>query len=619
MALVSGSLIEIADYNDLALAVNNIYSEGNINLAYTTSNLIHNTLASGAGESAGAVKTLAPTPVLGDFIVAIVNNITLIDGVDYTIDYGLSQITYIGALAANAVLKVYNRNSHKIGWGQQASVYPISAGDPILADEAVLQAYLEANVNNLIDKTNIMTERVGSVVELTRVAEGALIFATDTTTITSTINAEVLTGNVYHNNDIATVSPSVNSFTRTETWETLLVGIFEWKFTDYNQFRYFFNTGSEIRCNVAMTGDIQDSGYNNWSQVVNTMGSLIIDHDTAGQTGTNGITSNIGAYELTSIFQTIYTSGSPAAPVDGDGTGPGVPGPPSPYGDYSNLVLKFEAKIDETGGTFSVQIRVTLDDTSFINQDIVGTTTLNAGYKLADNITDNSVTFVNTAFTPTISVIEDFTTNVYTPPITSNTASYSTAGLTSGSSIPDPLAIDVGDLIMNIDPEILGNSAQFVYDGSTAIYVNGGETFSTSDSIKFQGASGIGNTGKVTITFIPKPDISVSEQVNNLSFRISDLDKATSGRDEQIVIEAYDNLSNPVAFTITPGSNLTVTTGDTVNVNTVGDASPSDASNSMLVQMTGPVATIVATYSNQGSSAQHWAWFSEVAFDTIPI
>ena len=404
MAVVQGGLIEIADYNDLALEVNRLYSDTTSSLAYSTSNLVLNDVAAGGGEAAGATRTLSPEPVASDFLVVVVDDVTLLATQDYVIDYNTPvTITYNDPLAPSAILRVYNRNAHRYGWGQQASVHPISATDPILADEAVLQAYLEANVNNLIDKVNIMEDRIDGPTVLTRVAQGALIYATDKSVITSTINADVLSASNYWSNQLVTVTGTAESFTRTADWSDILIGEMRHTWSSYDSMRYFFNTGNDVRANIVMTGLGANQGFNNWNQVAQDMGSLIINYSTTTQTGTDGITSNLGAFHLTNTYQTIFTSASPSAPVDSNGDF-------DAYSTYNSLVIIWEAKLVEnapSAGDVSIDIRVTMNDQS-LNVTTQGTTTYNGGYALSDNITDNSAVFSVASHAPILTVTNNF-------------------------------------------------------------------------------------------------------------------------------------------------------------------------------------------------------------------
>jgi len=158
-----------------------------------------------------------------DFIVAVNNSVTLFETNDFTINYITNEITFVASIPAGTDIAVYNRNPHRFGWGQSASVYP---HPEYPADSIAASSVLEANVNNLIDKTNIMSERAGSLVELTRVAQGATIYATDKSTIQDTVNNEVLAGGNYWANNVSTITGSVLNTTRIDPWNTQLVGIF---------------------------------------------------------------------------------------------------------------------------------------------------------------------------------------------------------------------------------------------------------------------------------------------------------------------------------------------------------------------------------------------------------
>jgi hypothetical protein len=366
-------------------------------------------VADGAGEAANATRTLSPSPLATDFLSLSVDGLTLDLDVDYTIVYGVTvEITYLDALPANAILKAWNRTAHRYGWGQQASVHPIDVGQIILADEATLQAYLEANVNNLIDKVNIMEVHTGGPSALTRVALGGLIYAADKTLIAATIEADITTGTNYWQNDLATVFADELVFTRTYDWNNILTGESRHYWEDYDAFRYFFNSGNELRGHLSMTGDITNQGYVNWSQVCTLMGTLSINYDTSFQSGSGGVASGLGAYDLTTEWQTVFTSGSPQFPVNDGGEYDGLPG--DEYGAYSDLVIVWEARIVEnvpSAGNIALEIRTTMSDAS-LNVTTVGTTTYRGSYLLADDIIDNSATFSQTANVPAFVVTNAF-------------------------------------------------------------------------------------------------------------------------------------------------------------------------------------------------------------------
>lgn len=399
MNLILGGLIEIADYNELALEINRIFSDTTTSLVWSTSDVVLDDVAAGAGEVANATRILSPSPVVSDFLLVSVDGVTLDIDVDYTIAYGADVIiTYLDALAANAILKVWNRTAHRYGWGQEASVHPISVGQMILADEATLQAYLEANVNNLIDKVNIMEVHTGGPSALTRVTLGGMIYAADKSLIMDTIDADIITGTNYWQNDLATVFADEVVFTRTEDWNNILTGEIRHQWENYDDFRYFFNSGNELRGNLSMTGDILNQGYANWSQVCELMGTLSINYDTSFQSGAGGISTDLGAYDLTTEWQNVFTSSSPQNPVGDE------------YSTYTGLVIEWEARIVENvpnAGNIALEIRTIMSDDE-LNTTTVGTTTYRGSYLLADDIIDNSATFSQTDNVPAFSATNAF-------------------------------------------------------------------------------------------------------------------------------------------------------------------------------------------------------------------
>ena len=413
MANFTGGKIESIDYDLLALEVNRVYSDtsngsgGPANLTYSTSDLVLSTTApiTGSNQVFSLTADITNTQL---FIVVTVNSLTLKTS-EYTVDTVANTVTITISIDAGAAVRVYNRARHIFGWGQTpASVYP----HPTYPTDGIdISRVLEANINNLIDKVNISTARVGSDVELTRITKGDKIYPNfskakgDINTIASVLQGQVLTNQANWFNDIATTNESVINVSRTTAWENQLIAAFRWSFSTYNDARYFFNSGNELRCSVEMTGDPSDAGYANWSQVVNSMGSLIFGWNSTTQSGSGGVSESLGFYKLTEVYQTIFTSASPSMPYLGDGDTPGeYSNEYAVGGEYVNLVMTFEARYVENAGVHSVDIRVTMDDTAFVSQNIAGTTTFNAGYKLADDVVDNSATFTMSA--PSIDIID---------------------------------------------------------------------------------------------------------------------------------------------------------------------------------------------------------------------
>jgi hypothetical protein len=407
VVLTTGLAIEAQDYNTLALEINRLYSDNNPALSHYTSNLALDVTS--ATELAGKSYTLAIQIVPSDYVVVTMNEVTVFQSIDFTLSInptGNDTVTFINPIASGTVIKVYVRTTNRYGWGQTASVYPIAAGSPVLADESTLQAYLEANTNNIIDKLNVMETRVGGPNTITRIASGDLITPSEFNLVQTLINTDILSGANYWNNDLPIILDSVLTYDRTATWTNLLTATTRYTFTSYAQLRHFFNSGCTCRSTLSMTGDPANPGFYNWNQVLTAMGTLIFDYDAAYQTGINGISGNIGVYDLTPSYQTIFTSASPNQPINEDAEYSQY----TSFGEYSfnNLVVEWRARlIENVNGTVYVDISAVLNDTNF-PQDVQATTTCTSGYSSTDEVVESSAVYSALDKIPSLSVLNDF-------------------------------------------------------------------------------------------------------------------------------------------------------------------------------------------------------------------
>ena len=114
--------------------------------------------------------------------------------------------------------------------------------------------------------------------------------------------------------------------------------------------------------------------------------------------------------------------------------------------------------------------------------------------------------------------------------------------------------------------------------------------------------------------------LSFSSEVDNVSFRVNDLDG-----DGVVKITAYDADGHPVEISLTVGSNLKLTDTDTV---TGGDTAqqghgdnysdPDDLSNSVLVEIAGPVSSIVISHDQNGND-NSGITITDVYFDATDV
>ncbi len=165
------------------------------------------------------------------------------------------------------------------------------------------------------------------------------------------------------------------------------------------------------------------------------------------------------------------------------------------------------------------------------------------------------------------------------------------------------------DVTVGFTQGSIGTSAT-VETNST--YTETDDPFSNTSNLGLRG-SGNGSTWTTDISFAATSGSGYSDEVENVSFRIQDID-ASSWQDI-VTVYAYDADGNQVEVT------LTVEGDDTVSGNTItaGDSSTSatSAEGSVLVEIAGPVSSIEIIYENAGDSGQ-LLYVTDVYFDAVP-
>lgn len=411
MAIQQGALIESADYNSIAAGVNKLWADtSNLSTrtdAWSTANLIVDSVGNGTTRE----FSFTVNPDSGDFLVVSVNNVT-------TNAYGLitNGIRFNSAPPNGHSIKVYNRQNHRFGWGQTQAVHPISEGENIRSRANHGRETIDANLNYLIDTINLIDHRTGNVsgsTMLSRTSSGNDIHATEYEDIQNYANnGHAVTRNNYWLTPFSTMLNSEETFTRTASWDNILIGTMRYTWDNYNEFRYFFNSGGWIRAEIMLTGG-SGQGYANWEQVISQQGALMLDYNTVRSTG-GGLSSNIGAYELTTAFQKVFESSGPRAPVSENLL-------VGEYSQFDDLVMVWDARLVENQpiGKFSLEFKVTLDDKN-LNATTNGNISFRAGSKTANDVNDtvpsslSSVSaprFTVTRYKPTITAANEFTTS----------------------------------------------------------------------------------------------------------------------------------------------------------------------------------------------------------------
>ncbi len=146
-------------------------------------------------------------------------------------------------------------------------------------------------------------------------------------------------------------------------------------------------------------------------------------------------------------------------------------------------------------------------------------------------------------------------------------------------------------------------------------YTANGET-PNSSSLNLSG-SGNGATSTSTLTFSPVIGSGFTDAVQNVTFRLNDIDQINSRHRDEITITAVDAAGNPVSIFLTAAGDDVVTSGTTATIVAAdGAQTPNQAQGSVLVSIPGPLSALTISYSNLGTLGQD-VYVSDVKFQAI--
>ncbi len=172
-----------------------------------------------------------------------------------------------------------------------------------------------------------------------------------------------------------------------------------------------------------------------------------------------------------------------------------------------------------------------------------------------------------------------------------------------------------GDIDISVDFAL--GFADVVDVSTSQQYVGAGEPMSTTSALQLGGA-GTGENSTTTISFEAVPGSGVSSQVEDVVFRLNDIDSETGTWIDHVTVTAFDVDGNPVTVTLTASGNDTVSGNEAYANPGAGNDSANEAAGSVLVEISGPVHSIEILYENDGNSNQ-FLWVTDVHFDTIPM
>ncbi len=194
-----------------------------------------------------------------------------------------------------------------------------------------------------------------------------------------------------------------------------------------------------------------------------------------------------------------------------------------------------------------------------------------------------------------------------------------------GDDLSSGFSLDTGTMQVSLsfaDDDPNTPAAGFEFNNTDAQNTDGlNNGDGASDNALLLAGQRAGATSTTTISFASN-DASVEDEVQNVNFRINDIDDA--GWRDIVRINAFDADGNPVAVTLAGGTGMVLSDTDGVAGNDTataidgsGNAQPGDASNSLLVEVAGPVASIEIAYGNLEPGGQRID-LTEIFFDTIP-
>ena len=157
------------------------------------------------------------------------------------------------------------------------------------------------------------------------------------------------------------------------------------------------------------------------------------------------------------------------------------------------------------------------------------------------------------------------------------------------------------------------NNATIDVETTDTVYTEAGDPFDNDSNVLLFG-NGDGATSTTTIDFAAASG-SVTGDVENVSFRLNDIDWGSENHTDVVTVNAFDAEGNPVPVSFSLGGGDTLS-GNTITAEEVAE-NFDDAGGSALVDIAGPVSSIEVVYAN-GQDGTQGVWFSDVHFDTVP-
>ena len=194
-----------------------------------------------------------------------------------------------------------------------------------------------------------------------------------------------------------------------------------------------------------------------------------------------------------------------------------------------------------------------------------------------------------------------------------STLSWETLG-SDGSSIAGGLSTDINGVHVDVSYTDLGPGQSATISNET-LYTENGD-FDPDSSVQLLGDNSSGggsDTSSLTLDFSSATG-TMADEVQNVSFRISDLDVYSFT--DTVTITAVDADGNPVEVTITSEGAVSVSGDTATGTADATGITAGSANGAILVEIAGPVSSVTITYGNADTGYQG-VNISDVTFDAI--
>ena len=252
-------------------------------------------------------------------------------------------------LLQGRIANILGTGSGDSGYGQSLASSAVNVGDTITAEilNNIFQDMLNARVHQTgAIPTTLKRVNVGDIIaeNTSTNPDGNLKGLSDYEDLIALIEADKFLLDSGQATEEAAVSD-----TRTLEWNGIITH--EVKASWFlGEARHFFNSGGEIRFSANLSGG-SGAKTTDWTQMLSTMGTIKFNYTQT--TADSGSGSNIGFYDLTDSYQTIFIK-----------TGSGI---------YSNNQYSIEAKLHDLDAN-SIWFRIRFNDPAYpsIDENING-------------------------------------------------------------------------------------------------------------------------------------------------------------------------------------------------------------------------------------------------------